>query len=405
MTAGISQVHDVVGHSTFDSDGKRSTSHRVVVSQLPASATASQILDAITTQDGIISILMTDTSGIPGAGAQCAFVQFVSPEDAHWFIINTARDPLTFVSSDQDENGVKTRHPAQTWRLPSSAWGVSPADARLLGEGYTRSLRIHDFPPSAVWFFISCLGGPRSITNIQHGRSSNTPTNSRGNLDADFVSVFECKRVMRMLENNRFPYWTRDICEDRTLRLMPDLTTEREDTILNDWPVIPYRPRYDLQKTFDLEPYNTDWPEVYLPIMQKQGLVARPRPQVTEETRFAALQQLVTLSRNHWSWEGKKPEEQDELLSGLLDSDDGWRAAWARWFREHRTESVNLQAYEAYGRLAAHRRQLTQEQGLTEVGVVPLCSHCHEHDCLPLHLQDVPLAVKNFWLDPEDRVD
>jgi hypothetical protein len=82
-------------------------------------------------------------------------------------------------------------------------------------------------------------------------------------------------------------------------------------------------------------------------------------------TRRAMIEKAGFFHRKAWTWqvpEGNKAE-YDALLKAMHDRE--WAVAWEAFFADHSDVTNNLIHHTWYGKLAAHRRQMTHSSFMT----------------------------------------
>ncbi|CAG9980413.1 unnamed protein product [Clonostachys byssicola] len=432
-------IHMVPRSSKFVLDhDKPNESRRVTISNLPSGVSIAQVLRGVRGFGSVADVFLFDTAKVDGQGTKAAAIEFVSGTSATTFAWSASS---TFYLEYEDS---EVRRTADVWLVPGRTHRSKLTSAF---KNITRRLRIDKFPIHAVWFFICAVGGEKAVVYADYNHSAGYEA-----LTIEFVSLGHSAQAYGLLLNKEFPFYHPSsgslhwIAEDETrlglsspsnsshtpddssnsvdlpssgsinyfaddeladdgsesdlpsphpgCRTPPDNSPKRE--------FVAYIAPNQLAISFDKVPYNEDWPVHKYRIMDLYHLEPHSREKIEEarKNEVEMLAKCLGLNRKKWSWEATYEGSYklacfswDTLLSSM--NNQRLERVWGAFFHKHQRLTINLQKWEAYGRLAQHRRELCEQQGLPD-GDIPNCSAACEFGCLEIKDTPVSDVIREF---------
>lgn len=351
-------------------------SRRVIITGLPRNTTEAQLLQVVRGRGGLVSAA-TYTGRTGGATASLDFVHADSAESYVKFIKHNH-----FSMNDADGN----KYDLEAFVLESCTSTYSCIDRVLLRDGFTRALRLAQFPIKAVWFCLNALG-------LQYIVSARYDTKI-SILIIEFVSIFYAARGQRVLREMGMPYYKANFTS--SISDVPRITVQWDSTDADvrvlHWEnrTVPFIPKDHLSRQFNQLPYNQSWPDQWLSIMRLHGLDPLPR----FDAMLDKIKNYACFSRNTWSWDIPAPAKHNHeaILETLHDEE--WDDAWTDYFANNVQKTDDLRSLDYYGRVAQHRREKAIEQGLP-LGAVPKCDGC-EFGCGAMRGGPLPKVVSQY---------
>lgn len=362
-----------------------------MISNLPESATAAQLLRGICAENGILSIALFDTSNITGTGAQTARVEFCEGCDAR-DLFEQYKGTLVV----RDAEGAC--HSPTLSYLPDAGHLPGEFESYLMAYGCTRTIRAKGVPAHIVWFSLNALGLSRIVNaDYDHGHST---------LTMEFYSIHAANIACHILYSEEIP----DVDSRMAVHYKPNATTENNELLENMTRPLPHVPQDHLHTRFNQAPYNEEWPEEYYPIMRHHGLRPRVMPDpedIAAERRAHVRLQVDTisvwykLSASKWSWQQSPCHLQRALIRRMTDTD--WREAFDTYFQACQPGKMNLWGIVKYSAVAAHRRERCAAEGLHS-SAIPSCENC-PFGCRDARKPAGPAPVIVEWLNRDDSED
>jgi hypothetical protein len=413
-------------------------SRRITISNLPSGVSIAQVLRGVRGFGPVANVFLFDTAKVEGQGTKSASVEFVSANSAATFAWSANSN---FYLEYEDS---ETRRTADVWLVPGRTHRSKFASAL---KNITRRLKIDDFPINAVWFFICAVGGEKVVVHADYNHNPGSEA-----LTVEFVSLAHSAQAYRLLRNMDFPFYAPSsgslhwVAEDET-RLdlsSPSTSSHTPDNSSNsvDLPssgsmnyfaddeladddsesVLPspdpgcrtppdnspkrefvaYIAPDQLTVSFDKVPYNEDWPVHKHHIMSLYHLEPHSREEVAKARKkeVEMMAKCLGLNRKKWSWEATYEGSYklacfswDSLLSSM--SNPRLERVWEVFFLRHQNITINLQKWDAYARLAQHRRELCEQQGLLD-GHIPKCPADCKFGCLEIKATPVSDVIREF---------
>lgn len=375
-------------------------SRRVILRNLPPNARLSQIGRGVQTHAPILSITPLNTLPFGNDTTKTVMVEFIHPIPAAELVRTVQSTPLIY----EDENLVQ--YQADAWLVPTASFGLSWVDQEIVSQKYSRSLMLKGFPHDYIWYFISKVG-------LQHiVRVELDVTND--SLCIELTSMWQTRRVDELIWRGRFSDIYKYCKEEGNFRvIVPDVTQICSYNARSPCGIIKQLPEDDLEKRWDVHPYNRLPPHLEKEAAQ-QGptrLSLQKRLALQHEieddevdnllydlenhkdTDYKIIGSNITITRRKWSWSMTDEDDTKLLLANTLHEPD-WAEHWDAYFRDR--GEINIRTWEQYGMMASHRREKAVEQGL-ELGAVPNCEKDCEMGCRDLKKTPVDIEVKK-WL-------
>ncbi|KAL6872898.1 hypothetical protein J3F83DRAFT_772108 [Trichoderma novae-zelandiae] len=375
-------------------------SRRVILKNLPYDITLAHISRGIRSQGGLISIQMLNTATIFRNQTKTVMLEFVKAKSAADFTIAAGASPLIY------ETKYGRQYRAEAWLIPTASYCIGKIDMALIVGKCTRAMMLKGFPKECIWYFISTIG----LTNIVS--VAYDPIND--SLTVEFKTIFEAKRVDRLIWRGRVSDFYQYDEANGQFRMFLDDSTDVYETIYNPRPresPLKHRLDDDMDAKWNCHPYNDYVPPhlraaltgpTRLPLQTRialqRGIDEREvdgyldNLEKHEDTEFRIIGSSITIKRRKHGWSISDEDENKLLLANTLH-DPEWADYWDEHFK-HNGE-INRRKYEQYGIVAQHRREIAAEQGL-DTETVPKCPKGCEMGCRDIKRTPAAPVVKDF---------
>lgn len=325
-------------------------------------------------------------------------VEFVHPRPAAEFVRSIQATPLIY----EDENSDK--YQADAWLVPTASFGLSWVDQEVVSLKYSRSLLLKGFPSDYIWYFISTVG-LQHIVRVERKVANDS-------LSIELTSLWHAKRVDKLIWRGEFSNMYKYCNQEGMFRIIvPDVTQMHNQIAKPPCGIIKYLPEDDLERYWDMHPYNRLPPHLEKVAAQQSPtrLSLQKRLALQHEieedevdnliydvenhkdTDYRIIGSNIIITRRKWSWSMSDEDDTKLLMANTLHEPD-WAEHWDEYFVSR--GEINVRTWEQYGMLASHRRKKAAEQGLS-LDAVPKCEKC-EMGCRDLKKTPVAAAVKKY---------
>ncbi|UPK96451.1 hypothetical protein LCI18_007386 [Fusarium solani-melongenae] len=366
----------------------------VILNNLPACITYTQVMEGVTGLGGISSVLVRPEPAGSRKGAYCAAIHFNSNKAANAYIDFFKENPLFFVDEEGDV------HKARMLQFQAAA----PSDHDPQSSVSGRCLDFNKFPAKAVWATIKRIG----MSHIVRVSFNPDASNDAGELSVEMTDAFKASYVRDMaleeLPMLGFSGLAEDItdglCEsdyppshiqNRYANVIPYVAENH----LDKWNTTPYN-AWEFPRHLQTESYDTWEPHLTTHETCLRMIYPNPLPRIPEEDMRPRLEMTMD-SHTYTCVDGRVYEMSTGDLSSqreirghefnMLQVLTLGKHEWADFWRELAMQQQVLNP-DTYARMVEHRRQVAE-------GQINCPVDCYE--CVPsLRNSPTPLRAKLY---------